>query len=157
MSSKNLIGLSADKSAKLAGSLNDLLAHYSVFYQNVRGFHWNIKGDKFFVLHEKFEELYTDLFEKIDEVAERILTLDSTPEHRYTAYQKVSAIAETKETTDATSCVESIVDSFQVLIAKQRSIMDSAAEASDEGTAAMMSDYIREQEKLIWMYNAYLK
>lgn len=152
----NHIGLSSKDSEQLSKKLNTLLANYSVFYQNVRGFHWNIKGDKFFVLHEKFEELYTDLFAKIDEIAERILTLESTPEHRYTSYNKSSEIKETSETSDSRACVESILGSFKTLIKLQREILDSAAEVDDEGTGSMMSDYIREQEKLVWMYNSYL-
>ena len=75
MENLNSIGLDVKKSAELAAKLNTLLANYSIFYQNTRGYHWNIKGEKFFELHLKFEELYNDLFIKIDEVAERILTL----------------------------------------------------------------------------------
>jgi starvation-inducible DNA-binding protein len=75
MAQVNFIGLDVEKSKELADALSDLLANYSIFYQNTRGYHWNITGDKFFELHLKFEELYNDLFEKIDEVAERILTL----------------------------------------------------------------------------------
>ena len=83
MSELNKIGLDNTKTKELAEKLNILLANYSVFYQNTRGFHWNIKGDTFFELHVKFEELYNDLVIKIDEVAERILTLGYTPEHQY--------------------------------------------------------------------------
>jgi len=72
---KNIIGLDEQQAQQLADSLNELLANYQVFYMNVRGYHWNIKGDKFFELHVKFEELYDDLLMKVDEVAERILTL----------------------------------------------------------------------------------
>ena len=75
----NRIGLDSQRSKELANLLGDLLANYSTFYQNVRGYHWNIKGEKFFELHLKFEELYNDLFLKIDEVAERILTLGHAP------------------------------------------------------------------------------
>jgi len=71
---KNIIGLDAIKAKKLADLLNVLLANYQLFYINSRGFHWNIKGEKFFELHLKFEELYTDTQLKIDEIAERILT-----------------------------------------------------------------------------------
>lgn len=71
MKNLNRIGLDIDRSKQLALLLNDLLANYSTFYQNTRGYHWNIRGDKFFGLHTKFEELYNDLFFKIDEVAER--------------------------------------------------------------------------------------
>lgn len=62
----NAIGLDTKKSEELANKLGDLLANYSVFYQNVRGYHWNLQGDKFFELHAKFEELYTDLVLKMD-------------------------------------------------------------------------------------------
>lgn len=72
------IGLDQAKSKKLAGKLDLLLANFQLMYINTRGFHWNIKGEKFFELHLKFEELYTDLQIKIDEVAERILTLGHT-------------------------------------------------------------------------------
>ena len=71
MTTLNSIGLDIEKSKRLAEKLNELLADYSVFYQNIRGYHWNIKGDKFFELHDKFQELYENLFVKLDEVAER--------------------------------------------------------------------------------------
>ena len=100
MSEINRIGLDSVKTKKLAEKLNFLLANYSVFYQNTRGYHWNIKGDNFFELHEKFEELYNDLIVKIDEVAERILTLGYTPEHQYTEYVKVSEITESAKVSD---------------------------------------------------------
>ncbi len=58
MSNLSPIGLDKTKSSELADLLNDLLANYSIFYQNVRGYHWNIIVDKFFELHVKFEELY---------------------------------------------------------------------------------------------------
>ena len=156
MANNNRIGLDKDKSRQLADRLNGLLANYSVFYQNSRGYHWKIKGDKFFILHDKFEELYTDLFKKIDEIAERILTLGHAPEHRFSAYSQHSQIAESTEVTEGRSCVEGILSSFQVLIEMQREILDLAGEIGDEGTNALMSDYIREQEKLVWMYSAFL-
>jgi starvation-inducible DNA-binding protein len=84
----NQVGLESTSTAKLADQLNDLLANYQVFYMNVRGFHWNIRGDKFFELHIKFEELYTEALVKIDEIAERILTLGYTPLRSFSDYIK---------------------------------------------------------------------
>lgn len=156
MSSKNQIGLDTKKSEQLAEMLSDLLANYSIFYQNVRGFHWNISGDKFFELHEKFEELYNDLFHKIDEVAERILTLGFNPDHNYSDYLKIATISESKEKTEAEMCVKNILDSFKILLEKERKVLETAGDIGDEGTNALMSDYIREQEKLVWMYSAFL-
>ncbi len=156
MSKMNKIGLDKEQSAELIDKLNDLLANYQVFYQNTRGFHWNIKGEKFFELHVKFEELYTDLQVKIDEIAERILTLSGTPLHTFEDYLKVSKVKPVQNATEARVCMESIVHAFSVLLEKQRVILDLSGQYEDEGTNAMASDYIREQEKLVWMYTAWL-
>lgn len=156
MSTKNSIGLDVEKSNALAEKLNLLLANYSIFYQNTRGAHWNIKGDKFFELHLKFEELYTDLQLKIDEVAERILTLGHAPMHRFSDYQRLSAITESEHVTNGILSVQDILSSFQVIIALQREILNLSADAGDEGSNALMSDYIRSQEKLVWMYSSFL-
>jgi starvation-inducible DNA-binding protein len=151
----NLIGIDSGKAEELAGKLNELLANYSLFYQNTRGYHWNIKGDKFFELHVKFEELYNNLLLKIDEIAERILTLGHSPEHKYSEYIKTSGIKESRQTSNGNNAVEDILNSFSKLIVLQREILKLSEEANDEGTNALMSDYIMEQEKLVWMYSAY--
>lgn len=156
MSRTNAIGLDEKKAAQLADQLNVLLANYSIFYQNVRGYHWNIKGDKFFELHLKFEELYNDLLLKIDEVAERILTLGASPKHTYSDYFTVAEIKESKLVSDGEAAVQDIINSFRTLIGLQRELLTLSADADDEGTNALMSDYIRAQEKLVWMYRAYL-
>lgn len=153
----NHIGLDPKKAKQLSEKLNVLLADYSIFYQNTRGFHWNIKGEKFFELHVKFEELYNDLLLKVDEVAERILTLGHTPEHTYSAYTEMAGIKESPKVSDGLKAVEHILESFKVLIVLQREILDMSSDASDEGTNALMSDYIRAQEKLVWMYSSFLK
>ncbi len=156
MENLNRIGLDKEKCEELASLLNELLANYSTFYQNTRGYHWNIIGDKFFELHLKFEELYNDLFLKIDEVAERILTLGHVPQHKFTDYLRRSEVLESNEVTDGSRAIEEIITAFKILLTKQRHILDLSAEINDEGTNAQMSDYIREQEKLVWMYSAYL-
>jgi starvation-inducible DNA-binding protein len=150
------IGIAEKDGKQLAQSLNELLSNYQVFYMNVRGFHWNIKGEKFFELHVKFEELYDDLILKIDEIAERILTLGHTPIHTFSEYLEHSTIKTAQNITGGRACVESILESFSILIPMQREILDLSGEADDEGTNALMSDYIREQEKLVWMYRAFM-
>lgn len=152
----NKIGIDTQKAQALSLSLNDLLANYQVYYTNIRGFHWNIKGEKFFELHVKFEELYDDLALKIDELAERILTLGFEPEYRFSKYINVSEIKEATQTIDGVKNVAELVNGLEILIAKQRLILEESDEANDEGTNALMSDYIREQEKLVWMYTAFL-
>lgn len=156
MKNLNAIGLNDDKSKKLAAKLNELLANYSFFYQNTRGYHWNIKGEKFFELHVKFEELYNDLFMKIDEVAERILTLGFTPNHNYSDYKKLSDIQESKQVSNGVKAVQEILNSFKIILVLQRDLLEISAETGDEGTNALMSDYIRSQEKMVWMYSSFL-
>lgn len=154
---KNAIGIETHQADLLVEKLNDLLANYMIFYQNTRGLHWNIKGEKFFELHLKFEELYTNLLVKVDEVAERVLTLGGVPFHTFEDYSQYSSIQAIKNITASGEAVKSLLDAFQIMILKQRELLDLSAEATDEGTNALMSDYIREQEKLVWMYSAYLK
>jgi starvation-inducible DNA-binding protein len=156
MKAINQIGLDEAKSKSLAEGLNQLLADYMMFYQNTRGLHWNIKGEKFFELHLKFEELYTNLLLKVDEIAERILTLGGTPLHTFDDYQKTTQIKSIKNISDGNTGITNVLDSFKTIIIKQRDLLNLAAETDDEGTNALMSDYIREQEKLVWMYFSFL-
>lgn len=154
---KNLIGLDKAKAGQLAEKLNDLLANYQMFYQNLRGFHWNIQGKEFFELHVKFEEYYDDAVIKIDEIAERILTLEATPLHSFKAYTEVAEIEAAENKFGGEECVEIIINNFSILIGKEREILSLAGDADDEGTASLMSDYITETEKTLWMLNSYLK
>ena len=157
MATKNQIGLDKTKSKTLADRLNNLLADYMMFYQNTRGLHWNIKGEKFFELHLKFEELYTNLLLKVDEVAERILTLGATPLHTFDDYENTAKIKSVKDVSNGKKGVQTILDAFEILIVEQRELLNLSADAGDEGTNSLMSDYIREQEKLVWMYSSFLK
>lgn len=156
MENLNAIGIDNNKAKYLAEKLNELLSNYSIFYQNTRGYHWNIKGEKFFELHLKFEELYNDLFLKIDEVAERILTLGYTPNHNFADYRKTTKIKESAKISDGIVAVGDILAAFQTIIILERELLILSAEAGDEGTNALMSDYIRLQEKLVWMYSSFL-
>ena len=156
MKNSSIIGLKETDLTPISERLNQLLANYSIFYQNTRGAHWNIKGQEFFTLHPKFEELYNNLVLKIDEIAERILTLGATPNHNYSDYLNLSTIKESKEVSDGTKCVENILASFKIVIDLQRELLEITEAAGDEGTNSQMSDYITEQEKEVWMYNSYL-
>lgn len=152
----NQIGLQTEQANKLAQELNLLLANYQMFYQNLRGFHWNIQGPEFFELHVKFEELYDDAVLKVDEIAERVLTLGGTPFHTFSAYLKNSTIQEAENVNDGNGTVSTTLANFKTLLEIERKILDLAGEAGDEGTNSQMSDYITEQEKTVWMLSAYL-
>jgi starvation-inducible DNA-binding protein len=157
MAKQTQIGLDATKSKQLSEKLNLLLANYQVFYINARGFHWNITGEKFFELHAKFEEIYNDLLVKVDEIAERILTLGYTPLHSFSDYTMIATVKEAKDISDGKQAVEKVVEGFQALVQVEREILSLSQETGDEGSSALMSDYIRQQEKQLWMYSAYLK
>ena len=154
--STTVIGLDKKDSQEVVSELNTLLANFQIYYQNLRGLHWNIKGKNFFDLHNKFEELYTDSQEKIDLVAERILTLQGTPLHTFEDYSKVAKVKVGKNISNDVKAVELVVDSLTTLLDIERLILDLSDKNDDEGTNAMMSDFISEQEKTIWMMNAWL-
>ncbi len=151
------IGLEKNDSEKVAEKLNELLSNYQIFYMNVRGFHWNIKGSDFFVYHEKFEELYNDSLHNIDEIAERILTLGLVPLHSFSAYKKVSSISEVEHVVDSKESLKIILEGLKQLLIIEREILMLSSSIGDEGTVSLMSEYISEQEKLVWMFSASLK
>lgn len=152
----NSIGLSAESSKELSTDLNSLLANFQTYYQNLRGIHWNIKGKRFFDLHVKFEELYTDANLKVDMIAERILTLGGVPEHTFYDYIEHSKVPVGKNVTGDEEAIRLIVDSLTELLVIERKILDDSGVANDEGTNSMMSDFITEQEKTVWMMKAWL-
>jgi starvation-inducible DNA-binding protein len=153
----NKIGLEREDSKKVGEKLNELLSNYQIFYMNVRGFHWNIKGSDFFVYHEKFEELYNDSLHNIDEIAERILTLGLVPIHSFSAYKGLSSIGEVENVSDSKGALHIILEGLKQLLIVEREILELSSSIGDEGTVSLMSDYITEQEKLVWMFSASLK
>jgi len=154
--SKTILGLDKEKSNKLVIELNTLLSNFQVYYQSLRGLHWNIKGKSFFELHIKFEELYTDAQEKVDVIAERILTLQGKPLHTFDQYTEIATVPIGKNISNDVEAVTLIVSSLSSLMKIEREILIFSDEADDEGTNSMISDFISEQEKTMWMMNAWL-
>ncbi|UMY64791.1 MULTISPECIES: Dps family protein [unclassified Flavobacterium] len=152
----NALGLSVENSEKLVESLNQLLASFQVYYQNLRGIHWNIRGKRFFSLHVKFEELYNDAQLKIDELAERVLTLGGVPLHTLQDYVENNKVRVGKDIHKDDLAVQLIIDSLTSLLILEREILRASADCDDEGTNSMMGDFIKEQEKTIWMMKAWL-
>ena len=142
---------------EIISKLNVLLADYQIYYQNLRGFHWNIQGKLFFELHAKFEELYTDSAVKIDEVAERILTIEGLPLHTFEDYVASSTIPVTKNVHVGETAVNTIASNLSELLTLEKDIKELAIEKGDGGTEDLMSDFIDEQEKTLWMMKAWLK
>jgi len=155
--STNDIGLEIKDSKVLVKKLNNLLASYEIYYQNLRNFHWNITGPNFFELHAKFEELYNEATLAIDETAERILTLGERPYSSFSEYIENSVITEAKKVEEAKKMVEIVRDNLNSLLKLERSVLEVAGDHGDEGTVTLMSDYISAKEKTVWMLSAYLK
>lgn len=152
----NTIGLPVQEIEKIVVELNVLLSNFQVYYQSLRGMHWNIRGKRFFDLHLKFEELYNDSQIKIDLIAERVLTLGGTPLHTFEDYMKHNQLEVGKNISNDEKAIELIVASLASLLVLERQILEKASEINDEGTGSMMSDFIVEQEKTIWMMQAWL-
>ena len=155
MRTLDYLNLNEAKVSGLVSALQQLLADFQVYYTNLRGFHWEIKGRGFFVLHEKFESMYDDAASKVDEIAERILTLGGTPENKYSGYLKVARIPEVSGVSTSREAVENVLGTYKHFIAEERKLIDLANEANDAVTADMLTGYLKEQEKMIWMLVAF--
>ena len=151
----NSLGLPKEQSEELVTELNGLLSNFQIYYQNLRALHWNIRGKRFFDLHLKFEELYNDSQIKIDLIAERVLTLGGTPLHTFSDYMANSKLKVGKGISKDVEAIQLILDSLSVLLQIERTILTKSNAINDEGTNAMMSDFIAEQEKTIWMMKAW--
>lgn len=137
--------------------LNDYLANYHIHYQKLRGCHWNIKGQNFFTLHVKFEELYTNAQLTIDEIAERVLTLGKPPHSRFSDYIKESEIQEINTIgMKDLDMVEAVLDDMAKLIAMERDLLEASDKASDDGTNDMVNRFMQFKEKNTWMLRSFV-
>jgi starvation-inducible DNA-binding protein len=144
-------------SASVAASLNTLLADTTVFYQKLRHYHWNVQGHRFFELHVKFEELYNKWVVFIDEIAERIIALDTVPLHTLSAMLEHARLQEDGEIPEAREMVSRTI---RDLLALRGSIDGTIGEAEGAGdrTTVNMLDAIRDGlEADLWMLKTWLK
>lgn len=139
---------------ELAEKLNSLLADYQIYYQNLRGLHWNVKGNLFFALHEKYEELYNEAAAAVDEIAERILMIDGQPLHTFAGYIKEADVKEAADISDGREGVEVVLENSRSLLKKINEALEAAE--GDEGTSALLSDLTGVTEKRIWMLKSWL-
>lgn len=153
----NYLNINDKKLVPVVAELNQLLAEYNVYYQKLRSFHWNILGKNFFDLHNKFEELYNDAKLKIDETAERILTLRYHPVSKFGKYLKMAKTQETSAMITDTEMVNEILNDHQILLLQMKKVIAKAETAGDEGTIDMIGAYIAELEKSSWMLDAWNK
>ncbi|MDE3741262.1 Dps family protein [Maribacter polysaccharolyticus] len=145
-----------DYKTTITKALNALLSDVQIYTMNVRGLHWNIKGKNFFLLHEKYEELYNEADEMVDEIAERILAIGSSPLHTHGDYLANKTLEVAKDVTKGEQGVALVLGNLKYLLRKEREILELASEGSDEATTNSVSDFISTQEKHIWMLESFL-
>lgn len=151
----NYLGLDENKTSNTVQELNVLLADYHLYYQKLRNYHWNVIGKNFFDLHEKFEELYDDAKVKIDEIAERILTLRFQPTSNLSEYLEKTNIKESKSDLTDSEMIQNLLEDHGTLLKQMRKVVSVAESGEDEGTIDLIGAYIRELEKTSWMLDAW--
>lgn len=151
----NYLGMDKDKVEGTVNELNTLLSNYHLYYQNLRNFHWNIQGENFLDLHEKFEELYDDARVKIDEIAERILTLRMRPVSQFSSYLDRAEVSEAGKVEEDLEMVNIILENHRIIIENMRRVIKAADAVSDEGTIDMVGGFLSNLEKVSWMLDAW--
>lgn len=137
--------------------LNKQVANWTVLYTKLHNYHWNVKGQHFFTLHQKFEELYTEAAEHIDLLAERVLSIGGKPVATLSACLQTASIAEANGDESAEQMVEAVVRDFAILLEEMKLAMDTADQAGDEATADMLLSIHSGLEKHVWMLQAFLQ
>ncbi len=151
-----LININDDSSRIVVENIKKLLADLHLQYHNLRNFHWNVTGPNFYILHEKFEELYSDVAVKVDETAERILALGSKPGAGISEYVSLSTILDGHHITSAEEMVLEIIAGNETLIDDVKKILAVTSENNDEGTNDTFTSYLTELQKTNWMLKAFL-
>ncbi len=153
----NYLNMQDEKILPVVVELNTLLSDYNIYYQKLRSFHWNVLGKNFFDLHEKFEDMYNEAKLKVDEIAERILTLRHHPVSKFSDYLKMSSLTEAASMITDHEMVDELLNDHKTMLAQMSQVLKKAEEAEDEGTMDLIGAYIRELEKTSWMLNAWSK
>jgi starvation-inducible DNA-binding protein len=148
------IGINEQDRVTIAAGLKRLLADSYTLYLQTHNFHWNVTGPQFRELHLMFEEHYTELATAVDEIAERIRTLDVPAPGTYKAFSQLSSINEVEGVPAANEMVRLLTQGHEQVVKTCREVLAPAQEAGDESTAALVSDRMRVHEKTAWMLRA---
>jgi starvation-inducible DNA-binding protein len=137
--------------------LNELLADYMVYYQKLRNYHWNVRGQEFFKLHEKFEEGYLQTADWADDIAERVLALGGTPYSTLEEFTENARLSEDADSPDARQMVSNLIEDIDQLNDWSQEIAESAEEVRDRTTANLLDDIIDLQVERRWMFKTFLE
>ena len=149
------LGYSALETLEIVNSMNQLLADYSLHYQKLRNFHWNVKGAEFFDVHEKFETQYNEAKVAIDDIAERIRVFGQTPYSNMSDYLEHATIKEARTDLPAMEMVKEIIEDYGILIESLYNTIDIAIENGDGGTEDLAKGLVKKLEKSHWMMSAF--
>ena len=148
------IGINEKDRLNIAEGLKRLLSDSYTLYLQTHNFHWNVTGPQFRELHLMFEEQYTELATAVDEIAERIRTLDVVAPGTYKSFSELSSIREVDGVPEAKDMVRILTQGHEQVVKTCRDVFAPAQEAGDESTAALVSDRMRVHEKTAWMLRA---
>lgn len=148
------IGISEEHRLNVAEGLKKLLADSYTLYLQTHNFHWNVTGPQFRTLHLMFEEHYTELSVAVDDIAERIRTLDVAAPGTYKEFSKLSSINEVDGVPGGTEMVDILTRGHEQVVRTCREAIKLAQEAEDESSIALASDRMRAHEKTAWMLRA---
>lgn len=149
------LGYTRLETAELVEGLNKLLANYSVHYQKLRNFHWNVKGPDFFDIHEQFENQYNDAKVAIDDIAERIRVFGQTPLSTMGEFLENSDIHESGTDLSSIEMVSEILRDYEFLLEQMFHVIEKSIEHGDSGTEDMMKGFVKTIEKNHWMFTAF--
>jgi len=150
------LGWTASETEEITKSLNELLANYTVHYQKLRNYHWNVKGSDFFDLHEQFELQYTEAIQNIDDIAERIRIFGKTPISTLQDYLDISQVKETTSQLSSELMVREILSDYTILLKHMGLVVEVAVEHEDSGTEEMVKRFTNSIEKHHWMLSAFM-
>lgn len=156
MSTKTSETTAGSVSEELVDEMNRLLSDYSVLYQKLRAYHWNVEGQNFFLLHEKFEELYDRTKLVVDEIAERIRAYGEYPVSTYSEQLVEARISEDNGQIGANAMVENLCSDYENLQEALNSAKETAEKDGDTTTVNLLDDIQDEQEETLWMFKSFL-
>ena len=145
------IGINEQDRIQVAEGLKHLLADSYTLYLQTHNFHWNVTGPQFRELHLMFEEHYTELATAVDEIAERIRTLDVAAPGTYQSFAELSSVKEVEGVPAAGDMIDILSRGHEQIVQTCRDALKAALDADDESTIALISDRMRIHEKTAWM------
>jgi len=151
------IGIAEKDRLRLAEGLGSLLADSYTLYLKTHNFHWNVTGPMFQTLHILFEQQYTELALAVDAIAERIRALGHPAPGSYSAFGRLSSIADAEGVPKATEMTRLLVEGHEAVIRTARALVSAAEEARDQATADLATQLLQVHEKNAWMLRSLLE